>query len=405
MLLQNSFDNTAAPAYTKNQGERIRQEAIVEILQIVYRELCASPPILENQIACSVHSPFQEDEMAKRIKREIMVDGVKRWVTGNSEQEYADNLARLLSPRSADSPGGKHNFGDYATSWFRTYSKPNVEAATAKTYERQLKLHILPVLGDLNVEDVTPDHIQTIFNRMTGTKATKDKARTVLNMILGMAADDGLIPRNPLDSKRLRITGKPSVRTKEYSVEQMQFLIRNIDRIENPTHRAYLALQALHPLRLEEVLGLKWADVDRENMLLHILRAVTHPTRNLPEVKPTKTEASARDVGLSRCALPYLTGGKPEEYVIGGDSPLSYTQVRRMCRHIQRETGFEERITPIRFRTTVLTDIYDQTKDIKQAQAAAGHTTSTMTLKYYVKGRGGAQASAAAIERVYGFEG
>ena len=78
----------------------------------------------------------------------------------------------------------------YKQIWFRTYSKPNVETATAKTYERQLNLHILPVMGDLNVEDVTPDHIQTIFNRMTGTKAMKDKARTVLNMILGMAADD-----------------------------------------------------------------------------------------------------------------------------------------------------------------------------------------------------------------------
>ena len=60
-----------------------------------------------------------------------------------------------------------------------------------------------------------------------------------------------------------------------------------------------------------------------------------------------------------------------------------------MCRHIQRDAGFEERITPIRLRTMVLTDIYGQTKDIKQAQAAAGHTTAAMTLKYYVKGRGG----------------
>lgn len=58
-----------------------------------------------------------------------------------------------------------------------------------------------------------------------------------------------------------------------------------------------------------------------------------------------------------------------------------------MCDRIKRDTGFTENITPIRFRTTVLTDLYDQTKDIKLAQAAAGHTTSAMTLRYYVKGR------------------
>lgn len=39
-----------------------------------------------------------------------------------------------------------------------------------------------------------------------------------------------------------------------------------------------------------------------------------------------------------------------------------------MCDRIKRDTGFTENITPIRFRTTVLTDLYDQTKDIKLAQ-------------------------------------
>lgn len=73
-----------------------------------------------------------------------------------------------------------------------------------------------------------------------------------------------------------------------------------------------------------------------------------------------------------------------------------------MCERIRRDTEFEERITPIRFRTTVLTDIYDQTRDIKQAQAAAGHTTAAMTLKYYVKGRNGTHEAATAIERAYG---
>ena len=73
-----------------------------------------------------------------------------------------------------------------------------------------------------------------------------------------------------------------------------------------------------------------------------------------------------------------------------------------MCRRIQKDTDFEESITPIRFRTTVLTDIYDQTKDIKQAQTAAGHTTSAMTLKHYVKGRGDSHTSAAVIADAYG---
>ena len=72
-----------------------------------------------------------------------------------------------------------------------------------------------------------------------------------------------------------------------------------------------------------------------------------------------------------------------------------------MCNRIKKDTGFSENITPIRFRTTVLTDLYDQTKDIKLAQEAAGHTTSAMTLKYYVKGREASASATAAVERAY----
>ena len=43
-------------------------------------------------------------------------------------------------------------------------------------------------------------------------------------------------------------------------------------------------------------------------------------------------------------------------------------------------------ITPIRYRTTVLTDICGKTKDIRLTQSAAGHTKAAMTLKHCVRG-------------------
>ncbi len=138
------------------------------------------------------------------------------------------------------------------------------------------------------------------------------------------------------------------------------------------------------------------------NMVLHIRRAVTHPTRNQPEVKKLKTEASERDIGLSNIAVTYLVRGAAGDFVFGDVKPLSYQQVKRMCRRIQADTGFTEKITPIRFRTTVLTDLYDQSHDIKLAQHAAGHTTSAMTLERYVKGRSNTSIATAAIDRIYG---
>ena len=153
---------------------------------------------------------------------------------------------------------------------------------------------------------------------------------------------------------------------------------------------------------LEEVLELKENDIDRTNCLIHIEPAVTHPARNQPLVKDTKTEASRRATDLVEQIVSYLPKCAPESFILGSKESLTYTQVRRMCERIRRDTGFEETISPRRFRTTVLTDLYDMTKDIKQAQA--GHTTATMTLRHYVKGRQQHTNTAASIAAAYGLE-
>lgn len=341
--------------------------------------------------------------MAAKINRSVIINGTRKWIRANSEQEYAEKLASLFGAEKSQA-AGKHIFGAYAQNWFETYSLPNIETATATTYKRQLTRYLVPAFGEMAVEDITTDDIQRLFNGMTGTKATKQKVRIVLNMILEAAVEDGLLTKNPLKSRRLKITGDASTVTKEYTVEQMRFLIHNLDKVVNDMDRAYLAIQALHPLRLEEVLGLKWGDVDLDARTLHVCRAVTHPTRNQPEVKSTKTASSVRVLGLSGIAARYLTPGAEDEFVFGGTKPLSYTQVRRMCERIKRDTGFDENITPIRFRTTILTDIYDQTKDVKTAQAAAGHASPTMTMRRYAKGRDGVSKSSSVIDRVYGAE-
>lgn len=343
------------------------------------------------------------NDMATKINRKITIDGKTYSIRANSEQEYAEKIIKKLGATVTVNSltGNKHNFEQYARNWFEAHS-PTIETATAVGYEQLLKNHLIPALGDKAIEDITINDIQRMFNDMSGAKTTKQKTRIVLNMIFNSAYEDGLISRNLVKSSRLKITGKASQETAPYTVKQMQYLVEHLDKIQNPVDRAFLALQGQHPLRLEEVLGLKWADIDFANMTIHIRRAATHPTRNRAVTKETKTEDSKRDTGLCQTAVKYLTPGKADEFVLGGKEPLSYSQVRGLCKRIQRDTGFSENITPRRFRTTVLTDIYDQTHDIKQTQAAAGHTTPTMTLKHYVKGRGTASEAAAAIDRLYG---
>ena len=364
------------------------------------QELSDRMMYLENYTKKLDCMPFPQgvEGMAK-ITRAVTINGTKHWIRADTEQQYANKLLELVNHKPPET--SKHLFSEYAWNWFETYSKPNVSTATEQLYKRLFMCHIMPAFEGLAVEDIRLDDIQRMFNGMDTSKETKYKVKRLLNQVLKSAVDDEFLVKNPLKSDRIKITGTEGATTAVYSVEQMQYLVQHIGDIKQPLDRTYMAIQALHPLRLEEVLGLKWSDIDMEQMALHVNRAVTHPTRNQPEVKDTKTRSSVRTIGLSQLAVSFLTPGKASEFVLGSNSPLSYTQVRRMCERIQKDTGFTEKITPKRFRTTVLTDLYDKTRDIKLVQAAAGHTTAEMTLKHYVKGRGNVVKSAAAIESVY----
>ena len=275
-----------------------------------------------------------------------------------------------------------------AKHWFNVFAKPNIEESTAITYQRQLDLYWYPAFGDKPIEDIAASDIQAVLNSMGEvSKDTKKKAMLVIGMILSQAVEDGYVSRNVSKSKTIKVTGKAAKETEPYSVEQMQHLVAHIPDIKNPTDRAYLAIAALHPLRPEEVFGLKHGDIDRQGFKINVQRAVTYPDRNQPLIKDTKTEASVRTIDLASQIIRYIPEGNADDFIFGGSKPLTYQQIRRMRARIQKDTGFDEAIVPRRFRTTVLTDIYDVTKDIKQAQEAAGHTNASTTLKHYVKGR------------------
>ena len=72
--------------------------------------------------------------MAK-INRAVTIDGVKKWIRANTEQEYAEKLIALCQPVQAkDVPHKKkHRFDDYALTWFEIYGRPHLATVTATT--------------------------------------------------------------------------------------------------------------------------------------------------------------------------------------------------------------------------------------------------------------------------------
>lgn len=349
-----------------------------------------------------------EEFMSNTIRRHVQINGTTVWITAKTEQEYMEKVVRLSGGNVMPVSKPKHPFGEYALTWLNVFSRPNVERVTSVSYEQQLKNYILPVLGEMNLEDITPADVQKIFNNMGKRmkQESKNKVKIVLNQIFKMAMNDDIIAKNPLEAPSIRIKGEKSTPTVPYSVNEMRYMAEHLIDIQSGMDRAWLAISISLPLRPEEVLGLTWADVDEVNGVFHIRNTVTHPARNEPEFKTyTKTAASIRDLAVSEELLSCLpVRGKLNEFVIGGKTPLTYMQVRRMRERIQRDIRFDGSITPRRFRTTVATDISAQTHDLKLVQKMLGHSSPQMTLKHYDKGRSTTVDATDAIASCYGLK-
>lgn len=349
-----------------------------------------------------------EEFMSNTIRRHVRINGTTVWITAKTEQEYMEKVVRLSGGNVMPVSKPKHPFGEYALTWLNVFSRPNVERVTSVSYEQQLKNYILPVLAEMNLEDITPADVQKIFNNMGMhmKQESKNKVKIVLNQIFKMAMNDDIIAKNPLEAPSIRIKGEKSTPTVPYSVNEMRYMAEHLIDIQSGMDRAWLAISISLPLRPEEVLGLTWADVDEVNGVFHIRNTVTHPARNEPEFKTyTKTAASIRDLAVSEELLSCLpVRGKLNEFVIGGKTPLTYMQVRRMRERIQRDIRFDGSITPRRFRTTVATDISAQTHDLKLVQKMLGHSSPQMTLKHYDKGRSTTVDATDAIASCYGLK-
>ena len=118
-----------------------------------------------------------------------------------------------------------------------------------------------------------------------------------------------------------------------------------IHRKNSPGERRMAALLYCTGMRIEEVLGLRWENIDTERGCIHIRRAVVHPGRNMPEIKsganhPASASPSQRTQSRRRNGIPpeQLHGPvkrKPVELYRSRKIVQTYPKTMR-CRRVYR---------------------------------------------------------------------
>ena len=90
------------------------------------------------------------------------------------------------------------------------------------------------------------------------------------------------------------------------------------------------------------------------------------------------------------------TLGKPDEFIIGGERPISYQQYKRMFRKIQDAFDLSG-YTAHDFRDTYATEWHEHGMSMDGIAKMLGHANSAVTEKHYVKFRDAAMTGAKKI--------
>jgi integrase len=231
----------------------------------------------------------------------------RKTVYGKTRAKVATKLNKALSDREDglvfDDEG--LTVGEYLARWLRGSVRDTVRTSTYERNEQIVDLHVTPALGRLKLKSLTPAHVRWFYReKLDGglSSATVHKMHVVLHKALAQAVRDGLIPRNATEAVKV-----PQVRRKEIlplSAEEAKRLLATAGEAGDRFEALYV-LAVTTGLRQEELLALKWDDVDLEGGVLRVRRTLTRAKGTYTLGEP-KTARSRRSVRLTEMAVEAL---------------------------------------------------------------------------------------------------
>lgn len=231
-----------------------------------------------------------------KVRVRLVLAGKRQTRTFDTTEE-AQQFARAAEVRTQVATGasGSMRYDAWAKVWFADHA-PLVKASSAVRYKKILNLYLIPNLGFIPIGDITPAVIRGWQTHMVSkglSPGTIKLARTILSMTLKAAADDGLIPANPVTKvKGIRIRKKQIRVLSESEVVLLSEKIR-------PRWSAMVTLAAYGGLRIGELCGLRRSEVDLDSQVISINNTVTKNTRGWVE-GPAKTENSVRQITIPK---------------------------------------------------------------------------------------------------------
>jgi integrase len=325
----------------------------------------------------------------------------RKTIYGKEREEVADKLIEALSNRNKGLvfEGDDQTLSEYLDRWLNGAVKGSVKPSTYESYERMIRNHIKPTLGHRKLKNLAPDHVQYFYQSKLDAGLAAGTVRLmhgILHKALEQAVKWGIVPRNVC-----KATTPPKPNPEEIrplDAEQAKRLLEVASAAGGNRLEALYVLAVTAGLRIGELLGLKWEDVDLDAGILRVRR-----TRSQAKSGPTFTtpkSGKGRSIRLTGRAVEALRSHKAAQnaerlklgdlwedngliYCTTAGKPLDFRNVATASfKPLLKKAGLPD----IRFhdlRHTCATLLLFRGHHPKLVQELLGHSSVAMTLDRY----------------------
>jgi integrase len=322
-----------------------------------------------------------------RVELEPGPNGQRRRksVYGKTKSEVQQKIKALLAEQEqgVNLAAPRQTMAQFLAYWLENHVARNAKPKTYRSYEQVVRLYLVPHIGHVQLDKLTPGHVQRMVNDLGDTDLAPRTVRytlTVLGTALTVAVKQGIIGRNVA-----RLVDAPSVPRFEgqaLTPDQAETLLA---QVEGHRLAALYHVAVFRGLRQGELLSLRWSDVD--------LKAGTL------RVADSKTDAGRRTIPLGAALVQRLEDHwrwQQEERRIQGVNWREHSLVfpssvgtpigaRNLVRHF-KDTLAAAGLPDVRFhdlRHTCATLLAAQGTPPAVAMRILGHSQIAVTMEIY----------------------
>jgi len=213
-------------------------------------------------------------------------------------------------------------FVGYAKEWLPAM-KAQVRPSTWESYERNIRVHVIPRIGAISLQALTPTHLNKMYadlladGRRPGKGDRRGKGaglsprtvayiHTILHRCLGDAARDGLVQRNVAAVARPpKQGGSDKTELRTWTPAELRAFLTHIEDDFRWWLYPVIHVAATTGMRRGEVLGLRWNRVDLDAGRVSIQETVVCVGHEVCFSKP-KTHKGKRSVPLDPTTVAVL---------------------------------------------------------------------------------------------------